>query len=43
MKRASVQISEMRLRAEGLTPQQARSLGEMVAKRLAELPVAIGG
>jgi len=43
MKRAAVQIGEMRLRVPGLAPPQARRLGEMVAKRLAELPLAKDG
>jgi len=40
MKRATVEISELRLRVPHLGPQQARRLGEMVAQRLAELPLA---
>jgi hypothetical protein len=40
MSSATVQINELRLRASGLTPEQARHLGETVAKRLAEVPLA---
>lgn len=40
MSAATVQINELRVRASGLTPEQARSLGETVAKRLAEAPLA---
>ena len=35
-----VQINELRLRASGLTREQARLLGETVAKRLAEFSLA---
>ena len=40
MKSSTVQINELRLRASGLTPELARLLGETVAKRLANLPIA---
>lgn len=40
MSAATIQINELRVRASGLTPEQARRLGESVAKRLAELPLA---
>jgi hypothetical protein len=43
MKSAKVQISELRIRASGLTPEQARSLGETVAQRLAASPLASRG
>ncbi len=43
MKRATVEISELHLRVPHLGPQQARRLGEMVAQRLAELPLAKEG
>ena len=36
MKSPKVQINEMRVRASGLKPEQARRLGEMVASRLAD-------
>jgi uncharacterized protein YoaH (UPF0181 family) len=42
MSSATVQINELRLRASGLTHEQAQRLGETVAKRLAELPLAPG-
>lgn len=40
MRPAGFQINELRLRASGLTPDQARRLGEIVAKRLSEVPLA---
>ena len=39
MSAATVQINELRVRASGLTPEQAQRLGESVAKRLAEVPL----
>jgi len=42
MKSATVHINELQVRVSGLTPEQARRLGETVAKRLAELPFATG-
>ena len=39
MSAATVQIDELRVRASGLTREQARHLGEAVAKRLVELPL----
>lgn len=39
MKSATVQINQLRLRVPGLTQEQARRLGEVVAKRLTELPL----
>jgi len=35
--RGRVEINELRLRAPGLTREQARALGEMVAEGLAEM------
>ena len=37
MNRGTVHINELRLRASGLTRDQARRLGEMVAGRLSDL------
>ena len=37
---SSVRIDELRLSASGLTREQARRLGEIVAGRLAKLPLA---
>ena len=37
MNRSSIQIGDLRLRAPGLTPEQAQRLGRTVARRLAEL------
>lgn len=34
----SVRIDRLRIRAAGLTPEQARRLGETVARRLADAP-----
>lgn len=42
MKTGTVRIGDMRIRAPGLTPGQARQLGEMVARRLAASPLAAG-
>jgi hypothetical protein len=39
MKRGTVQIGELRIRATGLTPEDARRLGETVAQRLAASPL----
>ena len=36
MKTGRVHINEMRVRAPGLKPEQARRLGELVAQRLAD-------
>jgi hypothetical protein len=41
MKSGKVHIDNLRVRAQGLTPDQARRLGEMVAQRLAD--VRLGG
>lgn len=40
MRRAKVQINEMRLRVPGLTREQAQRLGKIVAERLAKYPMA---
>jgi hypothetical protein len=37
MKSTTVHIDELRLRASGLTPEQGRRLGEIVAQRLSGL------
>jgi hypothetical protein len=41
MSRGSLHINELRLRATGLSREQARPLGEMVAQRLAKLPLRL--
>jgi hypothetical protein len=43
MKRPTVEISELHLRVPNLAPPQARRLGEMVAQRLSEMPLARAG
>lgn len=43
MSRTIVQISELHVRATGLTREQARRLGEVVAERLAQSPLARQG
>ena len=43
MKRGTVQIGELRIRATGLTPEEARRLGESVAQRLAASPLVSRG
>lgn len=40
MRPSGAQINELRLGAPGLTVEQARQLGELVAKRLSEAPLA---
>lgn len=40
MKSTSVHIKELRVRASGLTQEQARRLGELVAQRLSETPLS---
>ena len=37
MKSGKVHIDNLRVRAQGLTPEQARRLGEIVAERLADV------
>jgi len=39
VKSTTVHINELRVRASGLTPEQARRLGEVVAERLANPPL----
>jgi hypothetical protein len=41
MKSTTVHINELRLRASGLTPEQARHFGKVVAERLAQSPLAM--
>jgi len=43
MKRGTVQIGELRIRATGLTPEDARRLGESVAQRLVASPLVSHG
>lgn len=42
MNSTMVHINELRVRASALTAEQARHLGEIVAERVAELPLAGG-